>query len=205
MANLLLICPDHDQLTRALRRWSADLGYSVVVPGDHAWRALHGGNVTRANVEAALAGRPDAVFFYGHGEADRWLNAGTAITDLGNAHILAGKLVFSVACDSASRLGPEAVTRGARAYIGYDYTFTAPLNQYEASFRRAANAPQIAALSRGRSCGDAVLDAKILYRAAASEIAYGPRRTDYDAMFAAGWLRSNEVALTVVGDASARL
>lgn len=132
--------------------------------------------------------------------------ANDAAVDSGNAGLLKGTLVFAVACDSARVLGPEAVKLGARAYVGYDYPMVVIWGPDEKSFRRAANAPLLASLrDRGTTCGTAVDQAKKEYESAAASIVWGPRRNDYDSMFAAGWLRSNAAALKVIGDATAGL
>lgn len=206
MPDVLLISPDDmEPLTRALRKWASDLGYTVVAHDSHSWRSLRA-DVTRASVEAALSAQPAAVFFYGHGEADCWLSAGSRILDDANATHLANKLVFSVACDSARELGHAAVTSGARAYVGYDFTFTTTLgDEYEPSFRRAANAPQITILRQGVRCDQAVAVARLMYIESSDAIVYSPRRSDYDGMFAAGWLRSDGFALRVIGDVAAQL
>src|SRR5437870_9982797 len=126
MADLLLVCPEYDSQTRAFRQWASDLGYTVVQGGRHRWSSLTGTRVSRIAIDSQIAGlRPPqtAVFFYGHGERDRLLNERGAAIDALNARSLKGAIVFAVACDSASALGPLAVSVGARAYIGYNYLF----------------------------------------------------------------------------------
>ncbi len=46
-----------------------------------------------------------------------------------NVHLLKGKIVFTVACYSASQLGKCAVRYGARTYIGYDDLLLFPVDE----------------------------------------------------------------------------
>lgn len=90
-------------------------------------RALLGERAVRATFEATLGETPCAgVAFFGHGQADRLLDAAcapgtaeSALLDVDNAHRLAGCWIHAFACLSGQLLAHRAVLRGVEIYVGY--------------------------------------------------------------------------------------
>ena len=76
---------------------------------------------TRELVESELE-RVDPLLFVhaDHGSSSALLGLdGEEIVDLENAHVLAGRITYTISCLSAAALGPAAVDKGCLAYIGY--------------------------------------------------------------------------------------
>jgi len=94
-----------------------------------------------ANVETF---KPDAIVYYNHGGEDCLCaqDGTTCVLDSKNVDKVAGKIIFSMACLSARKLGAEAWKRGC-IYIGYVETFTFTVAD-EQLFCQAANSGFIA-------------------------------------------------------------
>jgi hypothetical protein len=77
----------------------------------------------RANVEAALKedkGNKGIFVFIDHGEKDKLPGSDDqALIDTENIHLLKNKLIYAVACKSASSLGHEALKNNIASYIGF--------------------------------------------------------------------------------------
>ena len=68
---------------------------------------------------------PDVVFLNGHGQADRLCgqNDGVILQAGENENLLQAKIVYALSCQTGKKLGPKAITSGAKAYLGYDQDF----------------------------------------------------------------------------------
>lgn len=111
MARLFLISRQDPEESYMARQW-----------GEPLYEAAHrngGGHLldspTREEVEEHLTGA-DMVLFFGHGSDTALGNP--AVIDMSNVHLTTGILV-AVACWSANRLGPEAMSSGAAAFVGF--------------------------------------------------------------------------------------
>jgi hypothetical protein len=98
---------------------------------DVAFRSAFEGNVE--------AFQPDAIVFYNHGSDDCLCaqDGGTCVLDSDNVDKVAGKIIYTMACLSAKKLGAEAWKRGC-IYVGYIEAFTFTTNA-EQLFCQAAN------------------------------------------------------------------
>jgi len=71
--------------------------------------------------------KPANLFLYaGHGEEDKMVGFYffRNLIDLGNVFWLKGRIVYSVSCLTAKKLGKEAVEKGTKAFLGYrDYVY----------------------------------------------------------------------------------
>ncbi|MBS3079515.1 hypothetical protein J4218_05320 [Candidatus Pacearchaeota archaeon] len=77
-------------------------------------------------VERIISQNPDLIIFNGHGSSRTISGHKDEILfscDDKNLDILKGKIIYSLTCSSASKLGIESVNRGALVFIGYKYDF----------------------------------------------------------------------------------
>jgi hypothetical protein len=164
----LLVAPVFDKVTgysyewsRLARRLLEDAGYDVVDIG--------GGEVGRAKVEDA-ARDADIVCFFDHGDEDKLFGSPSeAVLDLDNVGILSGREAYTMACLSARKLGVEAWRRGAKAYWGYEKSFTFTTDALE-EFKEFAVSGLRYRLS-GRSWSEALRMARELGRSLAEKLA----------------------------------
>jgi hypothetical protein len=73
----------------------------------------------QTHVQAAYQTGVNLLCYFGHGEVDRWETAGSATlesTSLPAKHPIA---VISIACKTSQTLGPDAVTSGVTAWLGF--------------------------------------------------------------------------------------
>ena len=73
----------------------------------------------------------DFIVYIGHGIKNSWVGShynflaenipltGALVKDV-NDNLLAGRIVYSCSCDTLEELGPSAVDKGCRAFIGFD-------------------------------------------------------------------------------------
>ncbi len=68
---------------------------------------------------------PEIVFLNGHGRDDRLCgqNDEVLLQSGDNEGLLRSKIVYTLSCQTAKKLGPAAVAKGATAYLGYDEDF----------------------------------------------------------------------------------
>jgi len=89
-----------------------------------AWRVdrLRKRDATRIRVvEAIESVDPQLVAGCGHGAPNLFTGQfGVPIFSVCTEDVLARRIVFLLSCDTAAELGPDAVRKGARAYIGWD-------------------------------------------------------------------------------------
>jgi len=98
-------------------------------------------NAFESNVEAF---RPDVIVFYNHGSEDCLCAQGgqDCVLDSRNVDKVSGKIVYTMACLSARKLGAQAYARGC-VYVGYVEEFVFTVDE-EALFGQAANSGFIA-------------------------------------------------------------
>jgi len=165
----LAIAPFHDPPTgttslaqRALIGFMEAEGMEVDV--------LEGRKAERGQFEALIeADDYDLILYFGHGLEDAWLGqvpADRPLMDLANANRVKGSIVVAIACDTLSRLGPEALAKTCKGYIGYTSVVVAPWMEradrdYRADFVRTFITPAIG-LVMGYTLNEAVLETKDL-------------------------------------------
>lgn len=122
---MVITRPQHDDTTAYLHAWTADV-INVAKKNDFSVIDLEMEKATRKNLESVLKKQnPIFVFINGHGSTnfvcgqnyDILVKAGV------NENILSGKITYTISCESASVLGPAAVDKGARVFIGYNEKF----------------------------------------------------------------------------------
>jgi hypothetical protein len=101
-------------------------GYAKPVKGKVELQELLRNTAVRSAFEANVETfKPDAIVFFNHGGEDCLCaqDGATCVLDSKNVDKVAGKIIYTMACLSAAKLGAEAWKRGC-VYIGYVETFT---------------------------------------------------------------------------------
>ena len=126
--------------TAAVKQKAIDEGWTVT--------DLSAGDATKAKVEAAINNdNPDLILHWDHGGTLTLCgqNYQAAINDT-NVQIASGTVMSTVSCLSASGLGPVAIGKGVRAYLGFSDLHWVWNGSYAAMFAAAFNTAQIALL-----------------------------------------------------------
>ncbi len=123
--NFLITRPHHDVKTsyiHAFTKWIVALAQDE----DINMADLEGPKATRENVEKAIKKlSPRLIFLNGHGTEDVVLgHKDQPVLDEKNVDLTKGKIVYALACDSLSKLGDIAISKGTEAYVGYEREFT---------------------------------------------------------------------------------
>lgn len=126
-----------DEVTPFSNRWAED---SIRNLKDAHFNVndLGGREVSRQELLEAIASRdPFIVVHYDHGQEDGWIgNSQEPILTSSDAGVLSGRIVYTMNCSSAKKLGVSAWRAGAKVYVGYVDTFTFTLDG-ELLFREA--------------------------------------------------------------------
>ncbi len=132
---VLLTNPEVDLLTYYLSVWTKRmLDESRIKSNKYYW--LRREKVTRKKLESILKKRSvDLVLLCGHGASDAVTGNEEMILDTKNDDLLNGKVTHALSCQSADKLGPDAVKKGAKAYIGYKNDFIAFLDDSKRASR----------------------------------------------------------------------
>lgn len=187
---ILLTNPEVDLLTYYLSVWTNDMLRKLKAKANKYYH-LKRDKVTRRKFEGILSRRPiGLVLLCGHGSSDSVDGSDGAILDTENDCLLEDKVVHALSCQSADRLGPDSVGKGAKAYIGYKKDFiafldnsrrtTKPLEDKIASLflTPAFSAPK--ALLKGASPEDAIIAAKKAYNRSIREAINSDIQSDAD-------------------------
>jgi hypothetical protein len=125
MIKCLITQPNSDKVTSYLFHFGREIlkeSYPIKVQ----FINLEGDKVNKSNVESYLKKQdPKIVLFNGHG--NDWTICGYKDEDLimmnENEELLRDKIVYSLSCSSAAKLGKNAVLKGTKAFIGYSDSF----------------------------------------------------------------------------------
>ena len=119
---------------------------------------------------------PQFIIFNGHGndELITGFNQDILIRCNDNECILKDKIVHSMACESAKKLGQKCITIGTKSFIGYKEKFnlvhlnkmteSEQLNDQVAGFFLEPAYEAVLALVEGASAGDAYIRSQTMYR-----------------------------------------
>ena len=187
---VLLTNPEIDPLTYYLATWTEDM-LKKSKSKSNKYIRLKREKATRKKFESILQKRSvDLVLLCGHGDSDAVTGTNDVILDTKNASLLEGKVVHALSCRSAKELGPNAMKKGAKAYIGYKEDFiaflddsnqsTKPLKDEIASLflNPAFTAPR--ALLKGSTPAEAVTAAKKAYNQSIREALNSDIQSDAD-------------------------
>ena len=130
---MLVTRPDNDEATHYLSEY-AELSLAAAKEKSFSIIDLKKEKATRRNLESYIAKQnPSLIFFNGHGGPDVVTgHLMEPLVKLGeNESILRSKIVYSIACSSSKRLGPESIRSGALCYVGYsdDFIFLVDKNK----------------------------------------------------------------------------
>ena len=124
MKCLLLTLPRHDPVTHYFYAYSEAILREAEKRGWNTEKC-EGKGLARKEIESRLsAHRSSLAVFNGHGSNSTVEgNKDETILDPQNAHLLANVTAFVRACSSLVELGPLAVAKGCKAFIGYRRRF----------------------------------------------------------------------------------
>jgi len=119
LSSLFVLAPNIDIAT-ALSGYTAESVVDALRKMRVKFDALFGLNANRLRLELYMrASDYDAVYYFGHGLATSWFGVSGVLLTKDNVDLLEGKVVYALACYTAKKLGRMAVSKGARAYLGF--------------------------------------------------------------------------------------
>ena len=151
MSDIVVFRPGGNPPARDLAGWGLRAAGLIQHGAAHALAADHQGSAATSGAVATSLPNCRAALFFCHGAADKLMARGVALWDSGSAAYAQGLIVIAIACSSARRLGPAAVSAGADAYLGFDDKLVWLTGDPHGRFGDAAVAP-VACLAGG---GDA--------------------------------------------------
>ncbi|MGO4502558.1 MULTISPECIES: hypothetical protein [unclassified Dyella] len=118
VGQLALVVPRDDAAARQACDWADDL---VARWPSHAVasRVDDRSPANRQTIQLLLASKADLTLYFGHGNTRAWLTLGRVTMGVAAVAAGAGTAVVSVACETGQRLGPQAVTAGVIAWLGF--------------------------------------------------------------------------------------
>ncbi len=122
MVKVALVRPEADSVEQGLSSWAALVLTSVGGSANVSATDLRGTQVTRASVDRTV-GAQYATLFFAHGQPDR-IGDPTPWVDTLNIGNASGTVLVAFSCLAGDRLGPDAVAKGARAFLGFDDILT---------------------------------------------------------------------------------
>ncbi len=166
MKKLLITRPRHDTTVEYLSYWSKEIIKSAK---DNNMRVLDCLD-KQANKEKVTnylkKQKPELVIFNGHGNEKTvgGYNNEELIKSGENEELLKSKIVYSIACSTAAKLGKKAYDKGTKAFIGYEQEFAFVVDSTRESnpskdknsrpFKKASNAVALS-LIKGNTAEEA--------------------------------------------------
>lgn len=118
MNTVTFIRPEKDNVETVLSDWAgiiqAGCRGSIVL----SLVDLKGSMADRVKVEQSIE-NSDVILYFGHGTKHAMGNP-DALLDHANIYTCAGKILISVACETALDIGPEAINNNTRTFLGFD-------------------------------------------------------------------------------------
>lgn len=207
MGNSLLITrPEHDVTTRYLSKWSEKIIKEARNKGKNVID-LFRGKANRNRVISTLEKRsPGLVVLNGHGSENciRGHN-NEIILKNSDRQVFNSKIIFARSCKSAKTLGPNAITQGATAYLGYkeDFWFrynitkiSKPLEDQTAALFLEPSNYLVISLLKSHPTGYANNKSRALFRKNIEKLlTESPLAEDYDTIRYLYWDMINQVCL----------
>lgn len=120
MADYAVVRPRDDAAARQVSGWCDELsarwtgaGHTKVADVDDQSPA------DTPTISAALGSGAALTVYFGHGRDDAWVAAGAVLIDATSVGVAAGTSVVSIACNTGRQLGPDAITAGVDAWLGF--------------------------------------------------------------------------------------
>lgn len=178
MARIILASnASHDAPTEYLESWFSKIVDSARQQRDIKLFELKKERANRKELtELIEKENPQFVIFNGHGndEVITGFNQDILVRCDDNESILEGKIVHSMACESAKKLGQKCISIGTRSFIGYKEKFNLvhlnkksgpeQLSDPIARFFLEPAYEAILALVEGKTTGDAYMKSQDMYR-----------------------------------------
>ena len=183
MGWVLIVQPIQDYITRLQ---SEEL--SKVVRGSHSSFVIVKDTEPEHIYGAIRKYNPKVIYLGGHGSRDRWYK----LNDF-NVSMLKNRIVYAYSCETAYKLGINAVKDGAEAYLGYASSYLVPEISHTREFVRIGLKP-LEYLLQGKSAGETFTLTQKDYR----EFMYGLDENDREAML------HNLKSFRLIGDWRAR-
>jgi hypothetical protein len=73
----------------------------------------------KAEIVKAIRTTVNVICYFGHGDEDSWLTNGASTLDAATVSSVKAKTIISIACRTACKLGPNAITAGVRSWLGF--------------------------------------------------------------------------------------
>ena len=176
---MLITLPEHDERTSICSRLSEEV-ISVAEKSGVDVFDLRKDRADRKNVTGVLLKKkPKLVVFNGHGDEETICGHDDSVLIKvdDNEKLLGGKIVYTIACNSAKKLGPQCIKKGTKTFMGYREVFAWMTDKYARNIERDAIAKAIFAPSnaipitiiKGHTTGEAyarsqkIAEDKILY------------------------------------------
>jgi len=176
---MLITLPEHDERTSICSKLNEEV-ISTSEKSDVDVFDLRKDRANRKTVTGILLKKkPKLVVFNGHGNEETICghddNVLIKVDD--NEELLERKIVYTIACNSVKKLGPQCIKKGTKTFIGYREVFAWMTDKYARSIERDAIAKDIFAPSntipiaiiKGHTTGEAyaksqkIAEDKILY------------------------------------------
>jgi len=166
MKKLLITRPEHDSTVHYLSRWMESVIKKAHLKGIKILDQ-HREKANKKAVESLLKKEsPEMVVFQGHGDFKKIKGHKDEILieEGHNEELLNNKIVYALTCSSGHTLGPSAVQKGAKSFLGYkeDFIFertdSSILHPEKDPLANAYLAPSeelVLALVKGNSCKEA--------------------------------------------------
>jgi hypothetical protein len=120
MSSFALIRPGDDARAQQASDWADSVAGNFIAAG-HA-KSTDVDDLTpadRGNIVAALGSSGNLICYFGHGDEHSWLTAGIGTVRSSDFASATGKAVVSIACKTGRNLGPDAITAGVEAWLGF--------------------------------------------------------------------------------------
>lgn len=144
-----------DPATRIVFEWVREAGAMLEAAGLNVMKVYDVQCVPEV-VQPLLAETDGFALLMGHGFPDVWscFNLKPVLKTCSSDAVLRGHVVYALSCYTAKRLGPDAVRKGAVAYIGFDDEFV--FNTYDADIFKRQALSIVEALASGATTCEAV-------------------------------------------------
>lgn len=182
---VLIVQPIQDLITRIQ---SEELS-KVIRKYPHARYVVVKGTEPEHIFGAIKKYNPKLIYLGGHGSRDRWYK----LTDF-NVGMLRNRIVYAYSCETAYKLGIDAVKDGAEAYLGYASAYLVPEIGRTRDIVRVGLTP-LEYLLQGKSAGETFTLTQRKYK----EFMYGLNENEREAML------HNLRSFRLIGDWRARV
>ena len=118
MNRITIIRPEKDLLETVLSDWASLILWGCRGSTSLTLADMKGSLANRLNIEIEIS-RSELVLYFGHGTKDK-IGHPDSLLDNANIHLCSGKILISIACDTADKLGIDAINSGTKSFIGFD-------------------------------------------------------------------------------------